>query len=226
MTESAWPDPTDWINGLTHDLTHRIAAYESETDADLKRNKAAGYIGCIAGHLGLLPAFRNNDLLMPIKDLLIFMHALEHGGSGHPWTKPVNYGGTNAETLAETEVRVWVVMGVWSLLEGGYSKNKAYKYLARAMTESGRTSKGQPYSHRNIQRWWLAYENGTDPRLEKVQEHIENYWAKMPCPHGRRMYECGSRPDSRRCAAWRGVAEEFAANALKVANFRDWFVSR
>jgi len=199
--------------------------YDAETDVELKRNTAAAYAGCIAGHLQQIPPFDGTDLLVPIKDIVIFIHSLE-SGSGHPWAKPNNVGGTNAETIAETEVRIWVLMGVWSLLEGGYPKNQAYKYMAKAMTESGRTSRGKPFSHRNIQRWWLDYEYQRDNRLSKVQWHIENYWAKMPCPHGQLMYKCSSDGNGVRCANWRLVAEQFASEALSVANFRDWFISR
>lgn len=220
-----WRDQTDWLQNLVTELEQRIKIYDAEPDVELKRNKAAAYMGSIAGHLQEIPPFKGTDLLVPLKDLLIFIHSLE-SGSGHPWAKPNNFGGTNSETVAETEVRIWVVMGVWSLLEGGYRKNQAYKYMANAMTESGRTSKGRPFSHRNVQRWWLDYEFQRDDRLAKVQGHIENYWAEMPCPHGQLMFHCTSNGNGIRCANWRLVAEEFASNALKVANFRDWFVSR
>lgn len=222
-TNPNWPDPTAWVQGLESDLVHRIEMYEAETDWELKRNKAAAYIGCIAGHLQELPALKGWDLMVPVKDILIWVKALEDG-SGHPWTKARNFGGSNAETAAETEVRVWVVMGVWSLLEGGYGRNKAYKILAKAMTESGRGRKGKPFSHRNIQRWWLAYELKRDRRLEIVDRHIQNYWAKMPCPHGHSMYDCPSSAN-RRCSEWSGVAFEFASKAVTKTGFRDWFIS-
>lgn len=222
-TNPGWPSPTEWVNGLIEELRLRLDVYEAEQDFDLKRNKAAAYVGCLADHLQQLPPFKGTDLLVPLKDILIFVSALE-SGSGHPWAKPVNFGGTNAETVAETEVRVWVVMGVWSLLEGGYRPNRAYKYLARAMTESGRGRKGKPFSHRTVQRWWLDYAKRRDRRLEAVDRHIHKYWAAMPCPHGHKMFDCPSTP-SRRCSQWLGVAEQFAARALKVANFRDWFIS-
>lgn len=221
----ALPNTHDWLKSLYSELEQRAKDYDAETDVELKRNKAASYIGCIAGHLQQIPPFEGTDLLSPIKDILIFIHSLE-GGSGHPWAKPTNFGGSNAETIAETEVRIWVVMGVWSLLEGGYGKNQAYKYMAKVMTASGRTSHGKPFSHRNIQRWWLDYEYQRDDRLSKVQWRIENYWAEMPCPHGQLMYECDSDGNGNRCADWRLVAELFASQALSIPNFRDWFISR
>ncbi|MEY4473359.1 MAG: hypothetical protein RL671_1663 [Pseudomonadota bacterium] len=166
-TLPGWPDPSRWVDSLIVELKSRLEVYEAETDWELKRNKAAAYIGCIAGHLQELPPFAGKDLLVPVKDLIIFVKALEDG-SGHPWAKPTNFGGTNAETAAETEVRVWVVMGIWALLEGGYPRNWAYKRLAKAMTASGRGRKGKPFSHRNVQRWWLDYEHRRDRRLEAV----------------------------------------------------------
>jgi hypothetical protein len=218
-----WPDPTDWIVNLTRELRHRVEIYEAESDFELKRNKAAAYVGAIAHFLQQLPPFKGKDLLVPIKDLLIFVKALEDG-SGHPWAKARNFGGSNAETAAETEVRVWVVMGVWSLLEGGYRRNQAYRMLAKSMTDSGRGRKGKAFSPRNVQRWWLAYEQKRDRRLEVVDRHIQDYWAKMACPHGATMYECPSTQEGR-CSEWRAVATEFAQRALLVARFRDWFIS-
>ena len=223
QTSPGWPEPTNWITGLAAELRARLDVYEAETDFELKRNKAAAYIGCLADHFQQLPPFKGTDLLVPLKDLIIFIKALEDG-SGHPWTKARNFGGTNAETAAETEVRVWAVMGVWSLLEGGYRKNAAYKFMARAMTDSGRGRNGKPFSHSNIKRWWLDYEFKRDRRLEVVDRHIQNYWAAMPCPHGHKMYGCHSTA-TLRCSEWLAVAEEFASKSLQVANFRDWFVS-
>lgn len=222
-TSPEWPDPSTWAKALVAELQLRVAAYEAEPDFELKRNKAGNYIGAIAGFLQELPPFKGKDLLVPIKDLIIWIKALEDG-SGHPWTKARNFGGTNAETAAETEVRVWVVMGVWSLLEGGYRRNQAYKRLANSLTKSGRTRKGKPFPHRTVQRWWLAYEHKRDSRLEVVDRHIRRYWAEMECPHGRGMFDCPSTAEGR-CAAWREVSEEFADRALSVPVFRDWFIS-
>lgn len=222
-TSPDWPDPSGWINALEAELRQRFEIYEAEPDFELKRNRAAAYIGCIAAHLQILPPFKGKDLLVPIKDLLIWVKALEDG-SGHPWSKARNFGGSNSETAAETEVRVWVVMGVWSLLQGGYKPNRAYKVLAKAMTDSGRGRKGKPFSPRNVQRWWLAYEQQTDPRLAVVDRHIENYWASMPCPHGHTMNACPTTADNR-CAEWPAVALEFASNAVTLPGFRDWFIS-
>lgn len=222
-TSPGWPEPNDWVNTLADEMRARLEVYEAESNFELKRNKAAAYLGRLSDHLQQLPPFKSTDLLVPIKDLLIFIHSLE-SGSGHPWAKPQNFGGTNAETVAETEVRIWVVMGVWSLIEGGYRANAAYKFLAQAMTASGRGRKGKTFSHRNVQRWWLAYAKRTDPRLDRVDQHITNYWAAMPCPHGHKMFDCPSS-ENLRCSEWRAVAEEFAAKSLKVANFRDWFIS-
>lgn len=218
-----WPDPTEWVKGLEAVLRQRLEAYEAETDWELKRNKAAAYVGCIAGYLQELPPFKGKDLLVPIKDLLIWVKALEDG-SGHPWSKARNFGGSNAETAAETEVRVWVVMGVWSLLEGGYRRNQAYRILAKAMTDSGRGRKGKPFSPSNVKRWWLAYEHKRDRRLEIVDRHIQDYWAAMPCPHGKTMYDCPSTAN-RRCSEWAVVAHEFASKAVTLPGFRDWFIS-
>ncbi|MCA1748626.1 MAG: hypothetical protein LC634_03535 [Sphingomonadales bacterium] len=207
-----------WLDAFCTDLRIRLTEYETEYDWDRKRNKAAAYIGCIAVHLRELPHIKGTDAMVPIKDLIVFIQALE-SGSGHPWAKARNFGGTNAETAAETEVRVWVVMGVWSLLEGGYRKTDAYRYLAKALHESGRKK-----SWRTVQRWWRAYESKSDPRLEIVDHHIQDYWAKMPCPHGFHMYQCKISSDGR-CREWRAVAEQFASRALSIANFRDWFAS-
>lgn len=222
-TSPDWPDPSGWVNALVAELRVRIDAYEAEPDWELKRNKAGNYIGTMAGYLQELPPFKGKDLLVPIKDLLIWIKALEDG-SGHPWTKARNFGGSNAETAAETEVRIWVIMGVWSLLEGGYRRNQAYKRLANALSASGRGKRGKPFPHRTVQRWWLAYELKRDPRLEVVDRHIQRYWAEMECPHGQRMFECSSTAGGR-CSAWRAVSEEFADRALSVPVFRDWFIS-
>lgn len=208
---------------MKDELEGRAAVYEAEPDPALKRNKAAALIGCLAGHIQLLPAFKNSNALVPVKDMLIFLHSLEEG-SGHPWAKPVNFGGTNRETLAETEVRIWVVLGVWTLIEGGWKANKAYKFLADALTKSGRHPPGKEKSHRTVQRWFRAYRNRTDDRLAIVDRHIENFWRNMPCPHDQTMYDCNTTA-SGKCDQWSAMAERFASQVLSLPSHRDWFVT-
>lgn len=212
-----------WLRQFVGELEERALAYESELDVQRKRVQAAHIVGCIAAYLKLIPAFRGSDCLLPVKDVLVFLHALD-SGSGHPWAKPVNFGGTNRETKAETEVRVWVVMGVWMLMEAGYRPNAAYKYMANVMTVSGRRSKGGPFSHNNVKRWWHMYQNGGDERLQKVNEHIRDFWGQIPCIHGFSLPECQSSGGGR-CVEMRATAESFASMALSHTELRDWFVS-
>lgn len=225
-------DPDAWAAALLKEIETRSQIYEVEPDFALKRNKAANIIGCIAGHLQEHPAFAKSDCLLPVKDALIFFHSLEEG-SGHPWAKATNVGGTNSETAAETEVRTWIVVGVWLLTAGGYGQTAAYRFMADVMTKRGRRSQKtdgtghaieQPFSFRNVQRWWLAYSDGSDKRLRKVDQHIAHYWARAVCPHGNTMLNCPTRPDGR-CSEWLPIAEDFASRALLEANFRDWFIS-
>ena len=218
-------DYGEWLRRFSEDMEQCTETYEDESDPEVKRHLATEFIGRISTHLHSLPPFTAGDILAPIKDMQIFVFSLE-SGSGHPWAKAKNFGGTNKETLAETEVRMWAILGVWSLLEGGHGKNQAYKHMAKIMTDSGRTSKGKPFSHRNIQRWWLAYEYGRDNRFEGMREVAEGYWVDMPCPHGELMYRCSSDPTNHKCTAWPEVSMIFAKQSLNIANFRDWFISR
>jgi hypothetical protein len=98
MPNPGWPDPTDWVRRLNQEVSERWAIYEQDPDVLSKRKQAGMMLGQVVLYLRELPPFKN-DTLMPLKDLLIFLSDLDRGRD-HPWSAPVNFGGTNVTTTA------------------------------------------------------------------------------------------------------------------------------
>ena len=102
-TTPGWPDPTEWVNHLHGVLSERYAIYEQENDLLLRRNKAAAMLGQVISSLLSLPPFKNDTAHLALKDLLIFLSDLDKGRD-HPWSAPVNFGGTNITKIGRAHV--------------------------------------------------------------------------------------------------------------------------
>jgi hypothetical protein len=66
MTNSGWPDPTDWARRLHQDLSRRQAIYEQEPDVLLKRKQAGMILARVVHALMELPPFMGNAAHLPL----------------------------------------------------------------------------------------------------------------------------------------------------------------
>ncbi len=173
-TSPEWPDPTDWINRLYGAMADRQAVYDAESDPLLKRNKAGGMLGLVISSLMELPAFRNSSVHLPLKDLMIFLSDLDRGRD-HPWSAPVNFGGTNITTTAQGELKIWVRAAFGVLTSNGFKPVEAYRHLAAGLTKSGRSGRnGKPVRWQLVQSWCLERETKHDAR---IRQKLERWWS-------------------------------------------------
>lgn len=172
-TNSGWPDPTEWINRLHRSMADRHDAYEAESDPQLKRNKAGGMLGLVIGSLLELPAFKNDKVHLPLKDLLIFLSDLDRGRD-HPWSAPQNFGGTNITTTAQGELKLWVRAAFAILTANGYKPVEAYRRIASGLTASGRSGRnGAAVRWQRVQTWCL--EDETEQSI-RVRARVSRWW--------------------------------------------------
>jgi hypothetical protein len=173
-TNPAWPDPSDWVNRLYRTMAQRQEAYDAETDPLLKRNKAGGMLGLVLLSLVELPAFKNDRVHLPLKDLMIFLADLDRGRD-HPWSRPVNFGGTNVTTTAQGELKTWVRAAFFVLRNNGFRPVDAYRHIASGLTASGRSGRnGAPVRWQRVQVWCLEPET---PRDQSIRERVDRWWA-------------------------------------------------
>lgn len=173
VTNPSWPDPTDWINSLYQEMSVRQSIYDQEVDPLLKRNKAGGMLGAVIAHLMALPAFKNDSVHLPLKDLMIFLSDLDRGRD-HPWAAPVNFGGTNITTTSQAELKIWVRATYAILLGSGCKPVQAYRRIADGLTSSGRTGRnGKAVRWQTVQTW--CRENCATHE-EAIKEKLEKWW--------------------------------------------------
>ena len=172
-TNPGWPDPTEWLNRLYQEMSERQANYEAEPEVLLKRNKAGGMLAVVVHSLMELPAFENSSAHLPLKDLLIFLSDLDKGRD-HPWSAPINFGGTNITATAQAELKLWVRAAFCVLKESGLKPVEAYRRIAFGLTRSGRTGRqGKPIRWQRVQAWCLETET---PNGRDVREKMERWW--------------------------------------------------
>ena len=173
-TNVGWPDPTDWVNRLYEEMAQRQSVYDTETDPLLKRYKAGNMLGLVILSLLELPAFKNEPVVLPLKDLMLFLGDLDRGRD-HPWSAPVNFGGTNITTTAQLELKVWVRAAFVVLRANDFKPVEAYRRIATGLTKSGRSGRnGGDVRWQLVQRWCLESET---PRHHRVREKVELWWA-------------------------------------------------
>ena len=172
-TTPGWPDPTEWVNHLHGVLSERYAIYEQENDLLLRRNKAAAMLGQVISSLLSLPPFKNDTAHLALKDLLIFLSDLDKGRD-HPWSAPVNFGGTNITTTAQSELKIWVRAACGVLKANGFKPVEAYRRIASGLTTSGRRGRrGNAVRWQTVQTWCLETEAS---REQQVREKLERWW--------------------------------------------------
>ena len=173
VTSPGWPDPTDWVNRLHQTMTQLQVVYDAEPDVLLKRNKAGLMVGAVLAWLLELPTFKNDSVHLPLKDLMIFLSDLDRGRD-HPWSAPVNFGGSNITTTAQSELKIWVRAAYGVLRENGFKPVEAYRRIASGLTDSGRSGRhGKPVRWQRVQAWCLEEETTRD---QQVREKLENWW--------------------------------------------------
>ena len=173
FTSLDWPDPTEWVNHLHGVLSERYAIYEQEHDLLLRRNKAAAMLGQVISSLLSLPLFKNDKAHLALKDLLIFLSDLDKGRD-HPWSAPVNFGGTNITTTAQSELKIWVRAACGVLKGNGFKPVPAYRRIACGLTTSGRTGRGgNAVRWQTVQTWCLESETLRD---QQAREKLERLW--------------------------------------------------
>jgi hypothetical protein len=213
-TSPGWPDPNDWINRLYITMAERRAIYEAETDPLLKRNKAGGMLGQIIHSLLELPAFKDDSVHLPLKDLMIFLSDLDRGRD-HPWSKPVNFGGTNITTTAKKELKIWIRAVYGVLTKSGLKPVEAYRRIAAGLTASGRTGrKEKPVRWQQIQTWCLEVEN---PYEQAIREKVELWWLDFRAhTAGIKVVDQWGKP-----APERDIAGRFADICWSLPHLRD-----
>ncbi|OYW21982.1 MAG: hypothetical protein B7Z43_08730 [Sphingomonas sp. 12-62-6] len=182
MKES-WPEGAAWAQELARRLQDRVATYEKASAAALRRKNAAHMLAEVVKGLEVVPGI-TPAMLMPFKDLQIFVADLERGRR-HPWSAPISVGGTNQESVAETELRIWTIIVAMVLIDAGFARKKAYQKIEAAAASTGRE---MPW--RTIQRWLLECERGSDPRLDMVRQRFDQFWVQLECRHGGLAHRC------------------------------------
>lgn len=217
-TSAGWPDPTDWVNRLYQAMAERQAVYDAEGDPLLKRNKAGGMLGLVISSLLELPAFKNDSVHLPLKDLMIFLSDLDRGRD-HPWSAPVNFGGTNITNTAQGELKIWVRAAFGVLKENGFKPVEAYRRIANGLTESGRSGRnGNPVRWQRVQAWCLE---GEAPRDQHIREKVQRWWTDFRA----NTATINIVDDRGRPATEREIAGRFADLCWSLPHLRDRSVS-
>ena len=217
-TGPGWPDPTDWVNRLHQTMTQLQIVYDAEPDVLLKRNKAGLMVGVVLAWLLELPAFKNDSVHLPLKDLMIFLSDLDRGRD-HPWSSPVNFGGTNITTTAQGELKIWVRAAFAVLGKNGFKPVEAYRHIASGLTASGRSGrKGQPVRWQRVQAWCLEKETTHD---QQVREKLEKWWVDFRAQDaGVTIVDSGGNP-----VPEKQIAGNFADLCWTLPHLRDRSVS-
>lgn len=176
LTNPGWPDPNLWVQKLYDVLAERQGIYELEPDVLLKRNKAAAMLGQVISSLLELPPFASGTAHLPLKDLMIFLSDLDRGRD-HPWSAPVNFGGTSVTTTARAELKIWVRAAFAVLIDNGFKPVEAYRHIASGLTKSGRKSQsGGDIPWRRVMAW--CREPATQ-RDQDIRDRIHRWWGQF-----------------------------------------------
>ena len=175
-------------------------------------------LGLIISSLLELPAFRNDMVHLPLKDLMIFLSDLDRGRD-HPWSAPVNFGGTNVTNTAQSELKIWVRAAYAVLRENGFKAVEGYRRIAVGLTENGRSGrKGEPVRWQLVQAWCLE---SPSPRDQQVKEKVQRWWADFRTQTaGIKIVDPLGKP-----VAEREIAGKFADLCWTLPHLRDRSVS-
>jgi len=210
-------DLAAWVERLHRTMALNQPVYDAEPDQLLKRNKAGVILGSVVSSLLELPEFKNDNVHLALKDLMIFLADLDRGRK-HPWSAPVNFGGTNVTMTAQSELKIWIraVFGVLSA--NGFEPVDAYRHIAVGLTHSGRSGRnGAPVRWQRVQIWCLEPATAHDQR---VRDQLERWWVDF-----RAHNTADQRNDGRDTASERELAGRFADLCWSLEHLRDRSVS-
>jgi hypothetical protein len=202
-----------FIPGLVQQLKGRRAKFDSETSADGQRHQAALMISDIVVALQRLPDLSDLDL-SPLKNTLMMFNDLE-GGRAHPWSTPTNFGGTNRQTSAGMEMRLWVTMAQLVLIPVLSSGRAADKVVQAHLAATGRT-----YSLKTLEKWRKEFNDRHDARLRHVDKLLAEHWDSVRCKHGSNPLHC-TTVDGEPCPDGKRLALAFAEWAIRTPSFQD-----
>jgi hypothetical protein len=166
-----------WVESLKAMLVEEHVQYAKLTDPAKQRDKASLIVGKVAMMLVIHPIIGKQRVLA-LRDISQFFADLSHGRK-HPWSIPVNVGGTNIMLSSRKELKGWV-RGVFHLLvKNGYRTKEAYVEIASGLTKYGRTSRGgRPFRWQLVQQWCReVVEHKDEPLVRRVQA-IWDAWAE------------------------------------------------
>ena len=147
--------PNEWVRDLHSALAELAAIYNDEEDTQSKRSQAGLMLGRVIESLLQLQTFKSAEVLLPLKDLLIFLSDLERGRD-HEWSSPVNFGGTSVNTTAESELQAWVHAAHVFLIGSGFQPVASYRRIADGLNRSRRVTRhNKAFTWQLIQRWCL-----------------------------------------------------------------------
>jgi hypothetical protein len=105
--------------------------------------------------------------------LLIFLSDLDRGRD-HPWSAPVNFGGTNITTTAQNELKMWVRAANSVLQQNGFKPVEAARHIAMGLTKSGRTGRAnREVQWKRVHEWCREDEAQLD---REIRETVERWW--------------------------------------------------
>jgi hypothetical protein len=212
-TNSGWPEPNDWVNDLYETLKEQKALYDAVDDPHQKREEAARVLSTVVGALLSLPAFKNDTVHLPLKDILILLNDLRLGRSP-VWAQPVNYGGTNATNTTNRELKLWVRAAYGVLATHGFGKTQAYKFIADGLKKSGRSSKQGNLRWRTIADWCREPETPSD---QLIKRRVDQWWIDFQRDHSHiTVVDSTGKP-----VPERRIAEEFINDIWALEHLRD-----
>jgi hypothetical protein len=166
-------EDTVCIDSLYRVLSKGYAAYAAEADTLAKREIAMLILVEVVKTLRMHPRFSTGDEYLPLRDLMFFLADLNRGRD-HPWSAPVNFGGTNLTTTAQAELKVWIKAAFAVLRGSNFKPVEAYKRIAAGLAANGlRDRKGKSLELRRVQRWCLEPPDGDDLEFSQL---LINAW--------------------------------------------------
>lgn len=182
-TNEGWPDPNDWVKSLKVELEKNEAAYlghhflmrgeipprEVSDDAGYNdhisnaRLSAGATLGTLISHLKMLPAFSDDEGLIPLRDLVAALLRLDEGVDIDFFRKRPDYPKSPANKNAHRllvmhHAALCVEVLRWAGSDGVYKTEKAaFEFVATAFQKTGWLAlEAKPLRWQRIRDWHLS----------------------------------------------------------------------
>jgi hypothetical protein len=198
MEEISSLDPYDDLEGWVQDVNAALSALSSvySTDCDINRRRevAGTMIGIMTlclQRLGVFGDFSTADPA-PTIDVLQMLRDLNRGRR-HPWSEPAKVGGSSIETTGDREIRLWSLVAMTVLKQGGHASKAAYILVAGALSAAGVTGRQSPtgqFPYQTVQRWWLSFSKEPGRDEDRVSFASKHFWETADCPHSPIALSC------------------------------------